>query len=95
MIQTYLKDIQKYAEAIPYGEVSVNIKRVGRKTTQIVLESQETLRYTDEASGVEDIHAILKELADGGYSGSTRVECEYKNGKVTMVTIHDKIQTQY
>ena len=95
MIQKYLKDIQEYVEAIPYGDVSVNVKRVGRKTTHVDMESKETLRYTDSESAVSDVSSILESLSRDGYSGSTNVQCEYRNGQIVMVTIHDKIQIQY
>ena len=95
MIQTYLKDIQKHVEAIPYGEVHVELKRVGKRTTQTTIESGETLRYTDTDSGILDIHEILSKLSEDGYSGSTSMECKYVDGKMVMITIKDKIQIQY
>ena len=95
MIQKYIKDIQRYVEAIPYGECSITVKRVGKKTTNISFEGQETLRYQDPISAIEDIHEILKKLSEDGFSGSTHVQCEYKDGAIKMVAIHDKIQIQY
>lgn len=95
-IPNYIRDIQSYIESRPYGTVSIpEIKIVNRKVTEITTEGKETLRYTDTDAALADIGAILANLKDIGYSGNAHIECTYKDGQISLVTIHDKKQTRY
>lgn len=96
MLPQYIKDIQSYIESRPYGTVTIpEITIVNRKVTQITTEGQETLRYTDTESAIADITSILQNLAKSGYSGNAHIECTYKDGAISLLTIHDKKQTRY
>jgi hypothetical protein len=95
MISKAHSDIQSYIDAIPYGSIVLHISKVNRKVVAIETEGKETLRYTDTDAALHDIQAILKNLHDTSYSGSAHIELEYKDGQVSLVTIHDKKKTQY
>lgn len=95
-IPKWVSDIQSYVESRPYGSVSIpEIVVVNRKVTQITTEGQETLRYTDTEAALADVSAILQNLVNIGYSGNAHIECTYKDGQISLLTIHDKKQTRY
>lgn len=95
MISKAHSDIQSYIDGIPYGTVVLYISKVNKKIATVEAEGQETLRYTDSEAALHDIQAILRNLCDTGYSGKARLELDYKDGQVLLVTIHDKKKTQY
>lgn len=94
-VPKYIRDIHSYSEAVPYGDISLTIKRVNRKTVAIISEGTETLRYTNNEEAIQDILTILKDLAASGYTGKAELQLEYKEGQIRLVGIHDKKEIQY
>lgn len=95
MTPKYIRDLHSYIEAIPYGDVTVSIRRVNRKSVEIVTAGVETLRYESNDEAIADVVAILKSLMDSNYSGKAHVECEYRDGNIKIVAIHDQKITKY
>lgn len=95
MISKAHSDIQSYIDAIPYGQITIHIHKVNRKVVAVETEGAETLRYTDTDAALHDVHAILTNLKDTGYSGQAHIELTYKDGQISIVSIHDTKKTQY
>lgn len=95
MISKAHSDIQSYIDAIPYGQINLIIHKVNRKVVAVETEGQETLRYTDTDAALLDIKAILENLKNTGYSGKAHIELQYKDGQISIVSIHDIKKTQY
>lgn len=95
MISKAHSDIQSIIDAIPYGQITLHIYKVNRKVAVLETEGQETLRYTDTDAALHDVQAILQNLRDTRYSGNARIELQYKDGQVSIITVHDTKKTQY
>ena len=95
MISKAHSDIQSYIDAIPYGTINFRIHKVNRKVIAVDTQGEETLRYTDTNSAIHDVKAILENLKDTGYSGQAHIELQYKDGQISIVSIHDTKKTQY
>ena len=95
MISKAHSDIQSYIDAIPYGSITLHVYKVNRKVIAIETEGAETLRYTDSDAAIHDVKAILENLKETGYSGQAHIELAYKDGQISIVSIHDTKKTQY
>jgi len=95
MISKAHSDIQGYIDAIPYGQINLIVHKVNRKVVAVETLGQETLRYTDTDAALHDVHAILENLKNTGYSGQAHIELQYKDGQISIISIHDTKKTQY
>lgn len=94
-VPKYIRDIHSYAENVPYGEVTIKIRRVNKKTVSVTSSGLETLRYQDNEEAFTDISNILSGLVEAGYTGKATLQLEYKEGLVCLIGIHDEKETKY
>lgn len=91
----YMEDLKQYIESIPYGEVNIRIERVNRKTSKIITNGEETLKYHDNNEAVKDLGQMINNLIKTGYSGQAHVRLMLKDGQITLVGIYDNKETKY
>lgn len=89
------KDLISYIDSIPYGSVVVRVERVNRKTTKITTTGEETLKYVDNDEAKNDLLGMIDNLIEIGYTGEAHVKLEMKDGKITLMGIFNKKETQY
>ena len=95
MIPKEIKDIQSYIDSIPYGDVSLEIRRVGNKTVEIITTGLQTLRINSTNEAKERINYLLDNLTETGYSGVLDVQFSYTNGTLKLMGVKDKKITKY
>ncbi len=96
MKPNWIKDLESYVDAIPYGSVSIpNIERVNRKVTTVTTVGQETLRYQDNNECVKDILSFITSLLDDKHTGQVDFGVEMKDGNITLLTIRNTKKTNY
>jgi Na+-translocating ferredoxin:NAD+ oxidoreductase RnfG subunit len=93
--QKWVSDIESYIDGIPYGDVSVSVKRVNRKTVQVTAVGNETLRYTDNNEAVRDVIGLLANLLDEGYQGRVQFTVDIRPGQINQVAIKNIKETKY
>lgn len=96
MKPNWIKDLESYVDAIPYGSISIpNIERVNRKVTTVTTVGQETLRYQDNNECVKDILSFITSLLDDKHTGQVDFGVEMKDGNITLLTIRNTKKTNY
>jgi hypothetical protein len=95
MQDKWLKDIRSYVDAIPYGQVQVEVERVDRRTVQVITVGFETLRYTDNAECLKDLLAFITSLMDDEHTGDVQFGLDMKQGNITLLTIKNTRRTNY
>lgn len=95
MIPKEIKDIQSYLDSIPYGDVHLDVKRVGRKTVEITTSGTQTLRINNTQEAKDRINYLLDNLTDTSYSGILDVQFTYSNGTLKLMGVKDKKITKY
>lgn len=93
--QQYIKDLFQLVESVPYGEISLSIRRVDRKTTQISSISEETLRYVNNQEALDDLHSMITKLIEASFSGEAHIKLEMRDGNIQIIGIFDKKDTKY
>lgn len=93
--QKYIKDVYQIVESVPYGEVTVTIKRVDRKSVQLSTISQETLRYVNNEEAVADLTDMIGRLVEASFTGEAHIKLEMKDGNIQIIGIFDKKDTKY
>lgn len=91
----WLLDISSYTDAIPYGNVSIQVERVNRRTTQVTTVGQETLRYTDNEECLKDLLTFIRTLLDDNHTGDVQFGLDMKQGQITLLTIKNTKKVQY
>lgn len=91
----YIKDIYQLVESVPFGDVSILIKRVDRKTTQLSTESQETLRYVNNQEALNDLINMVTKLMEASFSGEAHVKLDMKDGNIRIIGIYDRKDQKY
>ena len=94
-IPTWLRDIESYTDAIPYGKVDVSIDRVNRRVVTITTIGAETLRYQDNNECVKDILSFITSLIDSEHTGIVDFSIDMKSGTISLLTIKNTKKTQY
>jgi hypothetical protein len=92
---TYIKDIYQLVESVPFGDVSILIKRVDRKTTQLSTDSQETLRYVNNQEALNDLINMVTKLMEASFSGEAHVKLDMKDGNIRIIGIYDRKDQKY
>jgi hypothetical protein len=93
---TWLRDLESYVDAIPYGSVSIpNIERVNRRVTSVTTVGVETLRYQDNAECAKDILSFLTSLLDDKFTGDIDFGVTIKDGNISLLTIRNTKKTNY
>ncbi len=72
--QKYIKDVYQLVESVPYGEITVSIRRVDRKTVQLSTISEETLRYVNNEEAVADLNDMIGRLIGASFSGEAHIK---------------------
>ena len=93
--QKYIKDVYQLVESVPYGEITVSIRRVDRKTVQLSTISEETLRYVNNEEAVADLNDMIGRLIGASFSGEAHIKLEMKDGNIQIIGIFDKKDTKY
>lgn len=93
--QKYIKDVYQLVESVPYGEITVSIRRVDRKTVQLSTISEETLRYVDNQEAVSDLTDMIGRLVEASFTGEAHIKLEMKDGNIQIIGIFDKKDTKY
>lgn len=93
--QKYIKDVYQLVESVPYGEITVSIRRVDRKTVQLSTISEETLRYVNNEEAVADLNDMIGRLIGASFSGEAHIKLEMKDGNIQIIGIYDKKDTKY
>ncbi len=93
--QKYIKDVYQLVESVPYGEITVSIRRVDRKTVQLSTISEETLRYVNNEEAVGDLNDMIGRLIGASFSGEAHIKLEMKDGNIQIIGIYDKKDTKY
>ena len=93
--QKYIKDLYQLIESVPYGDITVSIRRVDRKTTEISTDSQETLRYVDNQEALTDLNNMILKLIEASFSGEAHIKLDMKDGQIKIIGIYDRKNTQY
>lgn len=91
----WVEDLEQYINRIPYGQITINVDRVDRKTTKITTFGKETLQYRTTEEALKDLTLLLKKLADNNYEGTATLELQYKAGRIKLVGIYDQKITRY
>ena len=93
--QKYIKDVYQLVESVPYGEITVSIRRVDRKTVQLSTISEETLRYVNNEEAVSDLNDMIGRLIGASFSGEAHIKLEMKDGHIQIIGIYEKKDTKY
>jgi hypothetical protein len=91
----WLLDISSYTDAIPYGNVSIQVERVNRRTTQVTTVGEETLRYADNKECLKDLLTFITTLLDDNHTGDVQFGLDMKQGQITLLTIKNTKKVQY
>lgn len=91
----YIKDIYSYIETVPFGEVTLRIRRTNRKTTEISTTSEETLRYINNEEAKTDLDNMVQRLIDASFSGEAHIKLEMKDGNIRLIGIFDRKDQKY
>lgn len=92
---SYIRDVQSFVDTIPYGDVTLVLKRIDRKTVQITSTAEETLKYENNEEAIEDLITLVRRLVDAGFTGRTRVELTLNEGQIKLLSVFDKKETKY
>lgn len=82
---SYLSDIDKLAEDVPFGEVQLTLKRHEGKTTKVTVSTYDHKRFSDNVSAAAYLMQSVKDLTDGGENGSISFTLMLKNGKISTI----------
>jgi len=93
--QKYIKDVYQLIESVPYGEVTISLRRVDRKTVQLSTVSEETLRYVSNEEAIADLNDMVAKLTEASFSGEAHIKLEMKDGNIQIIGIFDKKDTKY
>ena len=85
-----IQDIHSYIESVPFGEITLQVRRVDRKTVEIISESEETLRYVDNQEAVKDLIQMVQRLVEASFSGQAHIKLDLKDGNIRFIGIFDK-----
>lgn len=91
----YIKDLYKLVESVPFGDISIQIRRVDRKTTQLSTESQETLRYVNNQEALNDLNGMLVKLIEASFTGEAHIKLDMKDGNIRIIGIYDRKDQKY
>lgn len=94
-IPLWAQELQSHVEAIPYGDIRLQIKRIDHKTVQVVTEAQETLRYVDNQEATKDLLRLIENLVESKFSGEVHLQLQMRDGNIQLLGIFDKKQTKY
>lgn len=94
-IPPWQRDLTRYIDAVPYGEIDVQIKRIDRKTTAIVTVAEETLRYVSNEEALRDLDRLFSKLIDTKFSGDAHVKLQIKDGQIQIIGVFNKKKTNY
>lgn len=89
------KDIINYIESIPFGDVSLKVKRVNKKTVEVTTVGRETLRYVNNQEALDDLFNMFKNLLETSFSGDVNVKLELKDGQIKLLSLYNEKQTHY
>ena len=89
-----INDIHSYIESVPYGEISLKISRINRKTVVIESVSEETLKYVSNDEALKDLDSLIKSLIDSRYTGEANVKLEMTDGSIRLIGIFNKKTTK-
>lgn len=92
---SYLKDISELAEATPFGEVTVSIKRHGNKTTSIIFHTFESQKFAHTADAAAAILQIIKDAEANRLSGEITFVVVMNEGKVSRLVQQGHQVTRY
>jgi len=93
--QKYIKDVYQLIESVPYGEVTISLRRVDRRTVQLSTVSEETLRYVNNEEAIADLNDMVSKLIEASFSGEAHIKLEMKDGNIQIIGIFDKKDTKY
>lgn len=92
---TYIQDLYQLIEAVPYGTIDIQIKRIDRKTAQLTTQSEETLRYVDNQEAMKDLIGMINQLVGASFSGQAHIKLDMKDGNIKIIGIFDQKDTKY
>lgn len=90
-----IRDLHSFIASVPFGVIHFQVNRVNRKTTEISVEAEETLKYVNNDEAKLDLDNFIKSLIDSRYSGEAHVKLEMKDGNIRLIGIFNKKTTKY
>jgi hypothetical protein len=91
----YIRDLHGYIEQFPFGDVTIKVKRIDKKTAEVETYGEETLRYVNNDEAIRDIDKLLHNLLDTSFSGQAHIKLTMKDGNIQIVSVFDSKQTNY
>lgn len=94
-LPTWLKDIAATADSMPFGSVTLQIKRHRNRTTKLDLTTHSSIKYTDTPRAFSDIEQLMNNMIEGRFTGTLQFEQTYQDGRITAITIKNKKTINY
>lgn len=94
-IPAWQRDLSKYIDSVPYGEIDVKIRRIDRKTTEITTVAEETLRYVNNEEALHDLDRLMSNLIESKFTGSAHVKLQMKDGQIQIIGVFNTKKTNY
>lgn len=94
-IPHWIRDITSYVGGVPYGDVTLTVKRIERKTTEVTTISEETLRYVDNQEALHDLNRLFENLIDAKFTGDAQIRLSLKDGQIQLIGVFNTKKTKY
>lgn len=82
---TFLTDINDLAEQVEFGEMQLTLKRHNGKTTSLVVNQADKLKFQSNSEAVAFMLSELKNLTESGGTASSSFTVMVKDGKIQSV----------
>ncbi len=91
----WAKDIERYVNSVPFGEVKLVIKRHGSKTRSISTKFDDSIAYYNNEAALRDLMLLVEKLEKEGANTALKFTLMFKKGIINLVIYHNVKQTSY
>lgn len=86
----YLSDIDATANAMPFGELTIQVVRHRSKTAKVVYFKEHKIEPKTNEQASFDLQTLLNGLIDNLFTGKAQFDVDFKNGNISLLTIKNK-----
>lgn len=91
----WVKDLIAHVDSVPYGDITVAVKRHKNQTTQIETNAVETVRYETSQDALASLAQVVEAMQEVGYDGSMTVTFNFKDGTIKETGYYSVRATRY
>lgn len=88
-------DIDSIVSNIPFGEVTLSIKRHGSNSTQLIIHSYDSQKFKSNSDVAAAILQLIKDEQDSSTTGSLTFTITLKDGKAERLIKQGYKQVDY